>query len=320
MKKKKYERQIGYGVAGLVIGAIIYVMLLVDIPVSVEARSTLMEFTNKEQVSSEDDYVLDDEDYDGSIRPLLQFGSYHVSAAGFKQYEANGIVKYGKVNPMFYFEKPKVVAEGEGDVNPGGQTPNNPSLKLSADDNDNPTNPGDNNTGNDNQPIEKDVVSGFNIHTAQVESFDVGQIKKEFKKHGQLPLDIEHMNISSEFGIRQDPFVNTRAYHVGTDFSTSSIDGTRIYSVMPGEVVKAVASSSKEGLGNYVIVKHDGFETLYAHMKNAPIHKEGDMVKGGETIGYVGTTGRSTGPHLHFEVGIGGLKANPVIFLNEIRK
>lgn len=317
MKNKKYGRQIGYGLTGVAIGVIIYIMLLVNIPESVEAKSTLVEFTNTEQKSSENEYVLGDESYDGSIRPFLQFGSYHVSAAGFMQYEANGTVKYGKVNPMFYFGNLEENAKTEeSEVNSGNQindTNGSDNTSIATRGN----NQGNNNS---NQSIGGKIASGFNINTSQAEDFEVGHIVEEFKKHGRLPLDIEHMNISSDFGVREDPFTKTRAYHVGTDFSSLSIDGANIYSVMPGEVVQAVASSNKEGLGNYVVIRHNGFETLYAHMKEAPIHKEGDMVKGGEVIGYVGTTGRSTGPHLHFEVGIGGLKANPSMFLSETKK
>jgi len=104
VKKIKYGRQIGYGLAGLAIGIIVYVMLVSNIPSAVEARSSLIEFvTQKEEPTSE--YVLDDENYNGEVVPFLKHGGYRVSPAQFIQYEKNETVRFGKVNPTFYYVK-----------------------------------------------------------------------------------------------------------------------------------------------------------------------------------------------------------------------
>lgn len=305
MKKIKYGRQIGYGLAGLAIGIIVYVMLVSNIPPAVEARSSLIEFvTQKEEPTSE--YVLDDENYNGEVAPFLKYGGYRVSPAQFIQYEKNETVRFGKVNPTFYYVKeiPPQVEDGE---QPESELPGQPG-QIGQ--------PSDNSGGNkNNNATGGNVIEGFNIHDRQVETGDVTHIRKAFIEQAQLPLDINFLNISSKFGIRTDPITKQCAYHVGVDFSTKDIEGAYIYSVLAGEVVEVDENYGTEGLGNYIVIDHGGFQTLYAHMKDGPTHKKGDKVEKGEILGVVGSTGRSTGPHLHFEVGIGGLKFDGIEFL-----
>jgi murein DD-endopeptidase MepM/ murein hydrolase activator NlpD len=88
--------------------------------------------------------------------------------------------------------------------------------------------------------------------------------------------------------------------------------GTEIYAT--GNGVVSAADNSKRGYGNHVVIDHGfGYQTLYAHMKNLIVRK-GQSVKRGEVIGYVGNTGASTGPHLHYEVIKNKVKINPVNF------
>jgi murein DD-endopeptidase MepM/ murein hydrolase activator NlpD len=96
--------------------------------------------------------------------------------------------------------------------------------------------------------------------------------------------------------------------HPGQDFSAKT--GTEIYSTGNG-VVKLVKRSNR-GYGNHVIIDHGyGYETLYAHMSKFNVRK-GQKVGRGEVIGFVGNTGRSTAPHLHYEVMKSGKKINPI--------
>lgn len=164
----------------------------------------------------------------------------------------------------------------------------------------------------------KEMQKGFDIHSRTEKDGDISGIRKAFKDNAVMPIDEKYYNISSKYGRRVDPFENVNAYHVGLDIASEGINGQNIYSVLDGEVV--AAGFDDAGYGNYIIIEHDGFETLYAHMKSETLLKVGDRVKSGDVIGYIGSTGRSTGPHLHFEVGIGGLKFNPEIFIKEIRK
>ena len=122
-----------------------------------------------------------------------------------------------------------------------------------------------------------------------------------------------YSRISSEYGWRKNPVSGVNKLHAGIDFAAAG--GTPIYAAASGYV--QVAGWSTGGYGNYVIIYHgkmsDGntYTTLYAHMRSVAT-SAGKYVKQGELIGYVGSTGNSTGNHLHLEVWKGGSKANAV--------
>ena len=122
-----------------------------------------------------------------------------------------------------------------------------------------------------------------------------------------------YSRISSEYGWRKNPVTGVNKLHAGTDFAAPG--GTPIYAAASGYV--QVAGWSSGGYGNYVIIYHgkmsDGvaYSTLYGHMRSVAT-SAGKYVKQGEIIGYVGSTGNSTGNHLHLEVWRGGSKANAV--------
>lgn len=116
--------------------------------------------------------------------------------------------------------------------------------------------------------------------------------------------------LSSRFGWRKHPILGYRKSHTGVDFAAPR--GTPIMAAGTGTIIRA---GRYGGYGNYVSIRHsDGYVTAYAHMKNfARRVKKGRRVIQGQTIGYVGTTGLSTGPHLHYEVHKNGRKINPMI-------
>lgn len=116
--------------------------------------------------------------------------------------------------------------------------------------------------------------------------------------------------MASGFGYRSDPFTKIRKFHAGMDFSART--GTPIYATGDGVVVVADAKSS--GYGNHIVIRHGfGYETLYGHMSKYKA-KAGQRVKRGDIIGYVGSTGRSEAPHLHYEVHKNGEVINPINF------
>jgi len=125
------------------------------------------------------------------------------------------------------------------------------------------------------------------------------------------PVSNKDLNrIASGFGYRIDPIYKTIKMHAGLDFSAPS--GTPIYATADG-VVK-VSGFSSSGYGNHVVISHGyGYETLYGHMVRVKARR-GQRVKRGEIIGYVGSTGKSTGPHCHYEVHKHGNKLDPVYF------
>jgi len=116
--------------------------------------------------------------------------------------------------------------------------------------------------------------------------------------------------MASGYGYRIHPIYKTRKLHTGMDFSAKT--GTEIYATGDGVISKV--RRSKRGYGNHVKINHGfGYETLYAHMSKYIVRK-GQKVKRGEVIGYVGNTGTSVAPHLHYEVHKDKRKINPVNF------
>ena len=121
--------------------------------------------------------------------------------------------------------------------------------------------------------------------------------------------------IASGYGYRIDPVYKTTKMHPGIDFTAPQ--GTPIYATADGVV--ALSGNSGNGYGNHVIIRHGyGYETLYGHMVRVKA-RGGQSVKRGEVIGWVGSTGKSTGPHCHYEVHFKGQKIDPVYyFFNDL--
>ncbi len=121
--------------------------------------------------------------------------------------------------------------------------------------------------------------------------------------------------ISSFYGYRIHPIYKRRVFHDGLDFSAPS--GTEIYAAADGVIESA--SKSSYGYGNKIVVNHGyGYKTVYAHMKSFTVRR-GKKVKRGQVIGYVGNSGLSTSPHLHYEVHRNGKKVNPIYyFFNDL--
>lgn len=121
--------------------------------------------------------------------------------------------------------------------------------------------------------------------------------------------------ISSYFGYRTDPFYKVIKLHQGVDFSAPS--GTPIFAT--GDGVVTVAGRDKGGYGNQVMINHGfSYQTMYAHLSKIKARR-GERVKRGEVIGYVGNTGKSTSPHLHYEVHKSGKPINPInFFFNDL--
>jgi murein DD-endopeptidase MepM/ murein hydrolase activator NlpD len=116
--------------------------------------------------------------------------------------------------------------------------------------------------------------------------------------------------LASGFGYRIDPVYKTVKMHAGLDFAAPQ--GTPIYATANG-VVKT-AGNLGNGYGNHVVLNHGyGYETLYGHMFKVKV-KPGERIKRGEIIGWVGSTGKSTGPHCHYEVHKNGRHLDPVYF------
>ena len=120
--------------------------------------------------------------------------------------------------------------------------------------------------------------------------------------------------ISSYFGRRADPFTGYSAVHKGLDFAGP--EGTKVSTVAAGLVTFA---GERSGFGQMVEINHgNGLATRYCHNEKVLV-KQGDMVRKGQEVALMGSTGRSTGPHLHFEVLKNGAQVDPLRFIGEDR-
>jgi murein DD-endopeptidase MepM/ murein hydrolase activator NlpD len=137
--------------------------------------------------------------------------------------------------------------------------------------------------------------------------------REQYQWLSQLPTGSPIQNqlgLSSNYGTRLDPFTNLLAQHPGIDFSAPS--GTPIIASGNGTVTSLGYDAA---YGHYLMISHsDGFVSKYAHARKIHV-KQGQLVKRGQIIAEVGSTGRSTGPHLHYEITHNGKHVNPMQFL-----
>lgn len=129
------------------------------------------------------------------------------------------------------------------------------------------------------------------------------------------PLNSRFNNITSVFGYRTHPVTGVYKLHTGVDIASSGINGTAIFAAKGGTVIKA---GYNRGYGNYIVIDHGGgYATLYGHASSLLV-SVGQVVSKGDTIAYVGSTGYSTGPHLHFEVIKNGEYTNPLGYFSGV--
>ena len=146
-------------------------------------------------------------------------------------------------------------------------------------------------------------------HVPRDGSGDYFTPKGESTRKALLRTPIDGAKLTSNFGMRNHPILGYSVMHKGVDFGAAT--GTPIQAAGDGTVAFA---GTKGAYGNYVQVRHTGqYSTAYAHMSRfASGLKPGQRVRQGQIIGYVGSTGRSTGPHLHYEVMVNGTQINPL--------
>lgn len=134
-------------------------------------------------------------------------------------------------------------------------------------------------------------------------------VMMNFKSDDEITVPV-HGRITSEYGNRTNPVSGEYLMHSGVDIAADM--GTEIRAAYNGVVSK---TDSDNVSGNYISLVHtDGSETTYCHCSKI-VAKEGDVVRAGETIALVGSTGRSTGPHLHFQIKIDGSTVDPLLYL-----
>ena len=175
--------------------------------------------------------------------------------------------------------------------------------------------------GYENSQLITDLTKQLDILDKQiaVQSTSLDEIVKLAKEKEKMlssipaiqPVNNEHLKrMASGFGWRNDPFTKARKFHKGMDFSAPK--GVPIYAAADGVVIRA--DGRAPGYGKHVRIDHGyGYITLYAHMSKYVVRRR-QKVKRGDLIGYVGNTGRSEAPHLHYEVRKNGHPVNPINF------
>lgn len=175
--------------------------------------------------------------------------------------------------------------------------------------------------GYENSELVQNVAERVDIISKElvIQSKSLDEILKLAKEKEKLlsaipaiqPVKNEELRqMASGFGYRTDPFTKIKKFHEGMDFAART--GTAIYATGDGIVQKA--DNSVSGYGNHIVIKHGfGYETLYAHLSKYKV-RAGQRVKRGDVIGFVGSTGRSEAPHLHYEVHKNGEVVNPLNF------
>lgn len=173
----------------------------------------------------------------------------------------------------------------------------------------------------DDNELAYSIFNTLNVISARIQSQEKsykeieGMLRNKEKLLASTPAiqpvaNKDLKRVASGFGSRIDPVYKTIKFHAGLDFAAPQ--GTPIYATADGRVT--TAGNNGNGFGNHVEINHGyGYETLYGHMFRVKV-RSGQMVKRGEVIGWVGSTGKSTGPHLHYEVHKGGRPLDPIYF------
>ena len=135
------------------------------------------------------------------------------------------------------------------------------------------------------------------------------KVQEDIRRIAMIPSirPVEEGYLNSTFGYRNDPIDNVKRFHQGQDITVKT--GTPIYAPADGIVKRAYYAG---GFGNHIKLQHGaGYTTLYAHLSKIKV-KHGQKVKRGDIIGLTGNTGRSTAPHLHYEIHHNGKPQNPL--------
>jgi murein DD-endopeptidase MepM/ murein hydrolase activator NlpD len=156
----------------------------------------------------------------------------------------------------------------------------------------------------------KGAVDKADFWIAQIEErlCELNTVPEVHAPQTDFPWPVEGaVRITSDYGMRRDPFDGSRQFHEGVDIATAF--GSPVLCVEDGIVLEARRHG---GYGNMVLIDHgNGRQTLYGHLKKY-IVREGDQIRRGQQVGEVGSTGRSTGPHLHFEIIDNGRPVDPM--------
>lgn len=291
-------KKILYGIIGLLLGALFFLDLLSEIP---------KDFSSGMMIESPEELQLEPNQLENIESTDVE--TYLVNEIIKNDYLINETILFGRKNPMkFYRIENKVLnpgENGEGDIPEDGSDLNPSQYIIEF----------DWNTFENSYVLPRGYLFGYDNESKKIKTVDVSKIEGDLMQNGKLPVELYYYNISSNFGIRKDPFGSgDNEFHKGLDISSDKISGTNVYSILDGTIT---FKEDEDGYGKYAIVNHGEYFSIYAHLEEFNLDLEnGDTVKAGDIIGFVGNTGRSTGTHLHLELDIDGVRVNPRHFLN----
>lgn len=145
-----------------------------------------------------------------------------------------------------------------------------------------------------------------------VETDTIGKRKEWIDRYMSVSYPLRNIEVTSGYGNRTDPFTGKKSCHNGIDLR--AVHGEEAYAMMFGKVCKVGYDKRS---GNYVTIRHGDFTVSYCHLSKTLV-KKGDTVYAGTPVGLTGSTGRSTGPHLHITLKRGRKKINPGIMLDYV--
>lgn len=150
----------------------------------------------------------------------------------------------------------------------------------------------------------------------QQSSGNAGSANSNITSKGwQWPVPYSNSYISSPYGYRNDPISGAYKFHAGIDITMANAHGKKLVATKGGTVIRAVHSNS--GYGNYVMIDHGGgYASLYGHCSKLAV-SVGQTVSQGQVVAYIGSSGYSTGPHVHFEIRYNGEKVNPSNYVSK---
>ena len=150
------------------------------------------------------------------------------------------------------------------------------------------------------------LLKGQQAHLRTIDPLDIDIVPTSKPVPAGVPL-------SSAFGMRKHPILGVDKMHLGIDFPAPA--GTPVLATATGRAERVYTFGDSSSYGNHIILQHDEvYQTLYAHLSDVAV-VPGQIVEEGDTIGYVGSTGRSTNDHLHYEVLENGARVDPQDFL-----
>lgn len=171
----------------------------------------------------------------------------------------------------------------------------------------------------------KQVQADMDAYEAEVQRIIAEASDTSFMFSGQFLWPVKgYYTLSSQYGYRVHPITGEKKLHKGIDIAGSGIGGQSVLAAADGEVMRAeINGSLTSGYGRYVVINHgksDGvlYTTHYAHLKSYVV-SPGQTVKKGQVIAYVGSTGSSTGNHLHFEIRKDGTAVNPMNYFSKVK-